>query len=59
MTSHRLTLVLAGAVCTALIAFASAMAPRAPMPAGEGLALLLGAYALGLGAGMLVWRRRG
>ncbi len=59
MTSYRYILVLAGAACTALIAFASAMAPRAPMPAGEGLALLLGAYALGLGAGRLVWKGRG
>lgn len=59
MTSHRFALVLAGAVCTVLIAFASAMAPRTPMRMSEGLPLLLGLYALGLGLGRLVWNRRG
>ncbi len=57
MKSHRLILVIAGAISTALIAAASAMAPLAQMPWAEAMASLLGTYVLGLGLGWLVWHR--
>ena len=59
MNSHRLSLIAAGAVATALIAFASSMAPASPLPWLPATAMLLGTYAAGLGIGGLIWKRGG
>ena len=58
MNNHRLSLIIAGTVATATIAFASSMVPTAPMTWLPATAMLLGTYALGLGIGALVWKRR-
>lgn len=59
VNSHRLTLVLAGAIAVAGIAFAMILAHRAKLPAPALMAMLLGTYALGLGLGRLALKRRG
>lgn len=66
MTAYRLSLLIAGAVCVAIIAFASvvvhgaALADAAvPVPLGLAtLALMLATYAAGVGLGWLFWGRR-
>lgn len=59
MNNHHPSLIIAGSIATATIAFASSMAPASPMPWGPATAMLLGTYALGLGIGALAWKRRG
>ena len=59
MHSHRLSLITAGAVATAVIAFASSMAPSSPMPLVPAAGMLLGTYAAGLGIGWMIWKRGG
>lgn len=70
MTAYRLSLLLAGAAATAVIAFASVIAhgaalirdgtaARLPVPLGLAvLVLLLLTYGVGLGLGWLLWGRR-
>lgn len=57
MNSHRLTLVLAGAVAVVVIAAATVMAHHAIVPAPVFGAMLLVVYGLGLGLGRMVWKR--
>lgn len=59
MNSHRLTLVLAGAVAVVVIAAATVMAHHAIVPAPVFGAMLLVVYGLGLGLGRMVWNRGG
>jgi small-conductance mechanosensitive channel len=59
MTTYRLTLGLAGAVAVAAIGFSMMLAHKANVPGPVLVAMLLGTYALGLGAGGLVLNRRG
>ena len=59
MNSHRLTLILAGAVAVVVIAAATVMAHHAIVPAPVFGAMLLVVYGLGLGLGRLVWNRGG
>jgi hypothetical protein len=59
VTSHRLVLILAGAVAVAAIAFAMIFARQADVPLPHLTAMLLAAYAIGLGLGWLVLKRRG
>ncbi|MBV1690726.1 hypothetical protein KRR38_24365 [Novosphingobium sp. G106] len=59
MNSHRLTLILAGAVAVVVIAAATVMAHHAVVPAPVFGAMLLVVYGLGLGLGRLVWNRGG
>lgn len=70
MTAYRLSLLLAGAAATAVIAFASVIAhgpalvrdgSAARLPVSLGLAmlaLLLLVYGLGVGIGWLFWGRK-
>jgi hypothetical protein len=59
MTNTRLPLILAGAAATAIIAFGTMLAgvPSPGLPAM--LVLLLAIYAVALGLGALLFRRRG
>ena len=59
VNSHRLILVLAGAVAVAGIAFAMILAHKAQLPAPALVAMLLGTYALSLGLGPLARNGRG
>ena len=59
MTSHRHTLVLAGAAAVAAIGFAMILRHAASVTAPVLMAMLLGTYALGLGIGRLALNRRG
>ncbi len=59
MTAYRLTLVLAGLFSTGVIAAATAMAHRSDAPWPMLAALLVATYALGLGAGRLLFGRGG
>ena len=59
MTSHRLSLIAAGAVASGFIAFASAMRASQAATWPVLLALLLAAYAIGLGLGRLAFAGRG
>jgi hypothetical protein len=70
VTAYRLSLLLAGAVCAAIIAFASVIAhgkalagagasAHLPVPLGLAtLVLLLLTYGVGVGLGWLLWGRR-
>lgn len=70
VTAHRLSLFLAGAAATAVIAFASVIAhgpalirdgaaARLPVPLGLAmLALLLLVYGIGVALGWLLWARK-
>lgn len=70
VTAYRLSLLIAGAVCAAIVAFASVIAHgKALASAGASahlpvslslatLALLLAAYGVGVGLGWLLWGRR-
>ncbi len=57
MQTHRLTLILAGLFSTGVIAAGANVAHRVPAPAALLAGLLVGAYALGLGIGRLVFGR--
>lgn len=59
MTSHRLVLILAGALAVAAIGFAMILRHVASVPAPVLVAMLLGTYALGLGIGGLALKRKG
>lgn len=59
MTSHRLVLILAGAIAVAAIAFAMILRHVAAVPAPALMAMMLGTYAAGLGIGGLALSRRG
>ena len=59
VTSHRLVLILAGAVAVAAIAFTMILDHAAQVPGPELVAMLLGTYALGLGLGRLALKRGG
>lgn len=58
MTSHRLTLILAGAVAIALIAAAAVMKHSAIISAPVLGAMLLAVYGVGLGLGRLIWNKK-
>lgn len=59
MISHRLVLVLAGAVAVAAIGFVLILRHAAQVPAPMLVAALLGTYALGMGLGRLALGSRG
>jgi len=59
VTSHRLSLIAAGAVAIGFIAFAGTLREPQATALPVLLALLLAAYAVGLGLGRLVFGRRG
>lgn len=59
MTSHRLVLILAGAIAVAAIAFAMILRHTAFVPAPLLVAMLLCTYGLGLGIGGLAFNRKG
>ena len=59
MNSHRISLIVAGTIATAVIAFASSMAPSSPMSLIPAAGMLLGTYAAGLGMGWVIWKRGG
>jgi hypothetical protein len=53
VTSHRLVLIVSGALAVAAIAFTMVLAHKGQVPAPELFAMLLGTYAVGLGLGRL------
>ena len=59
MNSHRLILILAGAVAVAGIAFSMILAHKGAVGGPALMAMLLGTYAAGLGIGRLALYRRG
>ncbi|MBW8755287.1 MAG: hypothetical protein JF595_14275 [Sphingomonadales bacterium] len=59
MNSHRLILIVVGAVAVAGIALTLILAHKAQVPAPALIAMLLGTYALGLGLGGMALNRRG
>lgn len=59
MTTYRLVLGLVGALAVAAIGFSMMLAHKASVPGPMLVAMLLGTYVLGLGAGCLVLNRRG
>lgn len=59
MNSHRLTLILAGAVAVSGIAFSMILAHKGEVGGPALVVMLLGTYAVGLGVGRLALNRRG
>ncbi len=57
MQAHRLTLILAGLFSVGVIAAGADMAQRVPASAALLAGLLVATYALGLGAGRLLFGR--